>query len=314
MCADVRRLRDRVRRVARPSRALAVLAAACFVPAAACAQRTDTTVSVQPNARVRIQNFAGSVTVRGWERNAVRVVAGASRRNEVRIRGGDASVTIATASSSGVPGPMDYEITVPVHASLEIGGTYTDISVEGTRGSVSATTVQGDVTLRGGDGVISLKSVEGTITLQDATGRVEVSGVNRGLVLRNVDGDISAETVNGSIRLDGVQSSGVEAVTVNGRVTYDGTIRDRGRYRFATHNGDIVVSVPERANATIDGVTYQGRFASRFDLPSGAMDGSGSARRRINFALGTGSARVELEAFQGLITLARPGDPLFGQR
>jgi DUF4097 and DUF4098 domain-containing protein YvlB len=285
---------------------VAVLCAA--TPLAACAQGTDTTVAVQPNARVQVQNFAGSVTVRTWDRNSVRVVAGKTRRDEVRVRGRDASVTISTVSHTGAPGPLDYEITVPTRASLDIGGTYTDISVEGVRGSVSATTVQGSVTVRGGDGVISLKSVEGAVTLQDASGRIEVNGVNRGLILRNVSGDIAAETVNGSILLDGIESSDVEAVTVNGRVTYDGTIRDRGRYRLGTHNGSIIVSVPERANATVAALTYQGTFSSRFALPAGALDVVSGPRRRANFAFGTGSARIELESFNGDIVLARPGE------
>jgi DUF4097 and DUF4098 domain-containing protein YvlB len=279
-----------------------------LTPLAACAQQTDTTVAAEPNARVRIQNFAGSVTVRSWDRNSVRVVAGKTRRDEVRVRGGGASIVIETVSRTGVPAPMDYELTVPARASLDIGGTYTDISVEGVRGSVSATTVQGAVTLRGGDGVISLKSVEGAITVHDATGRIEVNGVNKGLVLRNVTGDIAAETVNGSIVLDGIESSDVEAVTVNGRVAYEGTIRDRGRYRFGTHSGSITVSVPERVNATIAAVTYQGTFSSRFGLPAGALDGGGGPSKRANFAFGNGSARIEAESFQGNIVLARPGD------
>jgi DUF4097 and DUF4098 domain-containing protein YvlB len=127
-------------------------------------------------------------------------------------------------------------------------------------------------------------------------------------VLRNVSGDIAAETVNGSIVLEGIESADVEAVTVNGRVTYDGTIRDRGRYRFGTHNGAIIVSIPERANATIAAVTYQGTFSSRFGLPSSATEESSGPRRRANFAFGNGSARVEAESFQGSIVLARPGD------
>ena len=278
------------------------------VPLTACAQGTDTTVTVQPNARVQIQNFAGSVTVRTWDRNAVHIVASKTRRDEVQVRARDAWVTISTVSSRGAPGPLDYEITVPSRATLDIGGTYTDISVEGIRGSISATTVQGSVTVRGGDGVISLKSVEGAVTLQDASGKVEVNGVNRGLMLRNVTGDIAAETVNGSIILDGIESSDVEAVTVNGRVTYEGTIHDRGRYRFGTHNGGIVISVPERANATVAAVTYQGTFASRFALPAGALDATEGPRRRANFSLGTGSARIEAESFQGNIILARPGE------
>jgi len=286
-------------------RALSVLLA---LPSAGCAQGTDTTVTVQPNARIQVQNFAGTITVRGWDRYAVRVVASRSRRDEVRITGRDAAVAIATVSRQGAPGPLDYEITVPRAAVLDVSGTYTAITIEGVRGPVSATTVQGAVSLRGGDGVISLKSVEGTVTVEDARGRIEVNGVNRGLTLHNVTGDIVAETVNGSILLDAIQSSNVEAVTVNGRVSYDGEIEDRGRYRFATHNGTITVSIPERANATIAAVTYEGSVSSRFAIPAPGRD-SGSVRRRATFALGTGSARVEAESFQGSILLARPGDP-----
>ena len=284
--------------------ALVLLAA----PGVACAQRTDTTVTVQPTARIHIQNFAGSVTVRAWDRNAVRVVASNSRRDEVVVRGRDAAVTIATVSRTGVPAPLAYEISVPAKAALDISGTYTDITIEGVQASVTAATVQGDVRLRGGDGVVSLKSVQGSVSVQNATGRIEVNGVNKGLLLRNVSGDIAAETVNGSIVLDGVESSDVEAVTVNGRVTYEGTIRDRGRYRFGSHNGSIIISVPERANATVSAVSYQGTFSSRFALPRGVANGSESNRRRANFAFGDGSARVEAESFQGDIILVRPGD------
>jgi len=286
-----------------------VLALTTLAPLAACAQGTDTTVSVQPNARVQIQNFAGSVTVRSWDRSAVRIVAGNTPRDEVRVRGGGAAVEIVTVSRTGVPAPLDYEITVPARSSLDIGGTYTDISVEGVRGWASRKAHQGAVTLRGVHRVNSLKPGEGVITVHDATGRVEVNGVNKGLVLRNVSGDIAAETVNGSIVLDGIESSDVEAVTVNGRVAYEGTIRDRGRYRFGTHSGSITVSVPERSNATVAAVTYQGTFSSRFGLPAGALNGGTTTpARRANFALGSGSAKIEAESFQGNIVLARPGD------
>src|SRR4051794_22392658 len=281
----------------RRSRAMTMTVAALIavVPIAACAQQIDTTVSAPPNARVEIQNFAGTVVVRTWDRPAVRVVSAQGRRDEVRIRGDNDVVSITTIGKNGVPARRDYEITVPARAALDVGGTYTTISIDGARGSVSAATVQGDVTLRGGNGVISLKSVQGGVTVQDATGHIEINGVNKGLLLRNLDGDIAAETVNGSIVLDGIKSADVEAVTVNGRVTYDGTIRDGGRYRFGSHNGTVIITIPERANATIAATTYMGTFSSRFELPRAAETDSKRPRGRANFALGTGSARVEAE-------------------
>ena len=298
----------RVRRdLARSSLTLLALAAGVS-PVASCAQQNDTTVAIAPNARIQIQNFAGSVTIHAWDRAAVRISVGPSRRDEVRVRTREGAMEIATISRSGVPGPHDYEITVPSRASLDVGGTYTDITIDGVRGSVSATTVQGVVSLKGGDGVITLKSVEGTVSVQDAKGRIEVNGVNKGLTLTNVDGTIAAETVNGSIVLDSVKSADVEAVTVNGGVTYDGTIADRGRYRFGSHSGTITVAIPERANATIAAVTYQGTFSSQFALPSSGPDGTADGpRRRANVVVGNGSAHVEAESFQGSIVLTRPG-------
>lgn len=281
-------------------------------PAAACAKQTDTTITVRPDARVQVQNFAGSITVRGWDRNAVRVVATRGRRDEVRITGNESALSIATVARTGASAPLDYEITVPSGAALDVGGTYTTIAIDGVRGPVSANTVQGGVSLRGGDGVISLKSVEGVVSVRDARGRIEVIGVNRGLDLRDVRGDIVAETVNGSIVLEDIESSDVEAVTVNGRVSYDGAIADRGRYRFATHTGTIVVSIPEGVNATIAAVTYEGNVSSKFAVPVLASGGNAGVQRRASFTLGTGSAKVEVESFQGSIQFARPGDPSFG--
>jgi len=294
--------------------AMTVAALIAVVPMAACAQQIDTTVSAPPNARVEIQNFAGTVVVRTWDRPAVRVVSAQGRRDDVRIRGDNGVVSVTTIGKNGVPARRDYEITVPTRAALDVGGTYTTIDIDGARGSVSAATVQGDVTLRGGNGVISLKSVQGGVTVQDATGHIEINGVNKGLLLRNLDGNIAAETVNGSIVLDGIKSADVEAVTVNGRVTYDGTIRDGGRYRFGSHNGTVIITIPERANATIAATTYMGTFSSRFELPRAAETDSKRPRGKANFALGTGSARIEAESFQGDIVLTRPGDAGTRQR
>ena len=284
---------------------LALAAGVSAVPS--CAQQNDTTVAIAPNARIQIQNFAGSVTIHAWDRAAVRISVGPSRRDEVRVRTREGAMEITTISRSGVPAPHDYEITVPSRASLDVGGTYTDIRIDGVHGSVSATTVQGVVSLNGGDGAISLKSVEGPVSVQNARGRIEVNGVNKGLTLTNIDGAIAAETVNGTIVLDSITSADVEAVTVNGGVKYDGTITDRGHYRFGSHSGTITVAIPERANATIAAVTYQGTFSSQFALPSSSSDRTpDGSRRRASVVIGDGSARIEAESFQGSIVLTRP--------
>ena len=122
--------------------------------------------------------------------------------------------------------------------------------------------------------------------------------------MANVTGEITAETTNGDIWIDNAQSQNLEASTVNGDVTFNGTIRDSGTYRLTTHGGDIRVGLGGAANASVFVRTFQGDFGADFpiQLPEGQSMRSGS--KRFNFTLGNGSARIELQSFNGDIVLA----------
>src|SRR2546430_9079418 len=48
----------------------------------------------------------------------------------------------------------------------------------------------------------------------------------------------------------------------SGDVTYEGSIKDGAHYRFATHNGDVTVGIPERTNVTVSVATFNGDFDS----------------------------------------------------
>ena len=150
-----------------------------------------------------------------------------------------------------------------------------------------------------------LKSVQGEVMLEKAKGRIEVRAVNEGIRLADISGDLSAESTNGSIFLDRIDSGNVDLYTVNGDVSYDGPIKEKGLYRLTTHNGLIAMAIPERVNATLMVRTYNGSFRSSF--PVGGGD-TGERRKRFTVSLGNGSARVELESFGGTIALRRPGE------
>jgi DUF4097 and DUF4098 domain-containing protein YvlB len=186
--------------------------------------------------------------------------------------------------------------------ALTLTGVYTDIKVDGAENEVTAESVQGEITVRGGSGNVSLKTVQGTVTLEKARGRIDLRSVNEEINATDVSGDLSAETVNGDIRLIGIESANVDANTVNGDVTYDGTIKDGGRYRFATHDGDLSVAVPEKANVSVAVGTFNGDFNACFPVQLRER-----TKHRFSFTIGSGSARLELESFDGDIKLCRPG-------
>jgi Toastrack DUF4097 len=267
---------------------------------------TDQTVQVSKGTKLDVNNFAGDVIVKVWDRDAVRVEVTHSDRESVDIKQGEQTVTIRSRSlRGGPPRSLDYTISVPSWMAISVSGNYADVRMEGVGGDVSVETTRGDINVRGGSGFVSLKSVQGEVTLEKAKGRIEVRAVNEGIRLADINGDLSAESTNGSILLDRIDSANVDLYTVNGDISYDGPIKEKGLYRLTTHNGLIAMAIPERVNATLMARTYNGSFRSSF--PIGNND-TGERRKRFTATLGNGSARVELESFGGAIALRRPGE------
>ena len=268
---------------------------------------TDQTVPVSKGTKLDVNNFAGDVLIKVWDKDAVRVEVTHSDRESVDIKQADQVVSIRSRSvRGGPPRSLDYNITVPAWMGITVNGNYAFVTMEGVGGDVNVETTRGDIEVRGGSGFVSLKSVQGEVTLEKAKGRIEVRAVNEGIRLADISGDLSAESTNGSIILDRIDSGNVDLYTVNGNISYDGPIKDKGLYRLTTHNGLIAMAIPEKVNAALMVRTYNGGFRSTF--PIGGDAGERRAKR-FSVTLGNGSAHVELESFGGTISLRRPGEP-----
>ena len=265
-------------------------------------RQSDTTIAVPAGASLSVNNFGGGITVHGWNESRVKVHGETGRRGRVEVSLVGNTVVVKTGSREGAPSVIDLDITVPASMPLTLSGTYADITVDGVQGAISAETVNGEVNVKGGKGIISLQSIQGGVTLADASGRIDVNSVNEDVELTNVSGEIKVETTNGSVTLTGIQSSSVDAGTINGDVLYEGSVNDGGSYSFGSHNGDISVSIPERANVTITTATANGDIDASFDLPMTPSQG----KHRKTFKIGSGSAHMELESFQGDIQMRRP--------
>ncbi len=242
----------------------------------------------------------GSITVQTWDRSAVRL--GTDDLSAVSIsRSGQ---TLRIRPEEPAMEELDLELMVPAAMALELRAPFGDIEVQGARGGVTIESVEGDVSVEGGDGVV-IRSVEGDLNVEGARGGVSVSTADGDVVLRDVAGALSVEAIDGDVIVEGADTDKVQVTTVDGDVEYEGTIRDEGRYRFATHDGDLKCTVPDGANVTVSVATFAGDFEASFPIAI-----QGSVDRRFQFTLGSGSARLELEAFEGEITLIRPGESL----
>lgn len=270
--------------------------------ALALLQETDTTLPVKSGTRLSVENFGGDIDVKTWSRSAVRIEASHSSRDHILIETSDQYVHVKSEGRRGPSQAIDYSITVPPWMALHLSGVYADVNVDGTESEVTAETVQGEITVTGGSGNVSLKSVQGAVTLTKARGRIDLSSVNEEIKGTDLAGDVSVETVNGDIELTRIESANAEASTVNGDVRYDGTIKDGGRYHFSTHDGTLEISIPDKSNVSVSVGTFNGDFNSCFPISL-----VGKQKHRFSFTIGSGSARLELESFDGDIKICRPG-------
>ena len=285
--------------------------AALAQPASSLKQpQTDHSVTVASGARLAVENDAGEVLISGWDRDVVRVQARHGQRTRIAIRTVPTGISVSSSSSQG-PGAVDYEINVPRWMPVKVDGHLGYIAIDGTKSDIAAETVRGDVVVKGGANSVVAKSVEGDVRVAGSRGRITVTSINQGVTVDDSSGDIVAETVNGPIKLTNIGDGNVEASTVNGHVTYDGGASLRGKYRFASHNGNIALSVPENASVAFSVRTYNGTLNTTLPLQRTGEVGKG---RRVLYTLGGGSAEFELESFGGTIHLRRQGMPAPGAK
>ena len=270
--------------------------------------QSDQTVDVAKGTRLVLSNQAGEVSVRAWDRDAVRVQASHSSRDHIDVQTADNTVRVRARTTSGSRGPaglIDFTITVPRWMPLNLSGTYLAADILGTSAEVNVETVGGDIRLKGGSGAVTLRSIEGEIRVENSSGKVQASTVNDSITIVGVSGDVVTETVNGDVVVANSKASSLDVSTVNGDVRFEGPTADRGTYRITTHNGDIRVSLGAQANATVFVRTFGGDFSSDFPVTLPGGMGSRDGNKRFNFTLGAGSARVELQSFQGDIHVAK---------
>jgi len=286
---------------------IGALSAAALIP------QTDTIVDVQGATRLALESFRGEVVVRTWDRDQIQIEADhpSSRFVEVDHHGSTVSIEVEADRGMGLSGSVDFRLTVPVGMDLSIEGMAVEVDIQGTEGEVDVSTIHGNITLVGGRGAITVESVNGEVVVEGAQGEIEVTGIAGGITMRDCEGDIVASAVGGSLTLQGIRSGDVEVGTVGGSLRFEGEIQDGGIYTFGTHVGQIWLYLPSDMNARVEAITLAGDIEVDFPgAPSEASRGEGIPglrEKELEFEVGDGGARIEVESFAGTIHILRAG-------
>ena len=268
--------------------------------------RSETTLVVPRATTLDVSTFAGTIAVQAWGRNDVRVVARHGRRDRLQPRLENGTLTVVDVDRAGQPAFGDVTVLVPDWMPMRLTSIESPIDVEGVRAAIEAGSIRGDVFVRQVVGALQLRSVEGLVRVFDARGSVQVASINNLVRLDRITGGIDAESVNGDIQMSNVDSHDVDASSVNGNVQFLGPFQPRGRYRLASHNGNLRVGVPVGADVDVSVHNFRGAFRNGL-LPTVGPHGAGS---RFTFTLGGGGSSLELQSFQGFIQLLRSNEML----
>jgi hypothetical protein len=258
----------------------------------------DTTFAVSPTAEFRLDASAGRVSVRVWDRRAVRVVATPAGGTTVRITSATNLVSVLGVADRRIDDAV-YEITVPSHMPVTVGTGDLGVDIEGCEGGVVAKNYSGRITVGRTKGPVTVKSALGEVVVHDAAGRVSVQSQYAPIKLTDVNGDVEVEGSANHLYLTRVDARTLSASTVNGGIWFSGPLHGDGRYSLSTHSGSVFLTVPPPVNATVHVSTVSGAFAS--PLPMTRQEGSRRGSFTVKF--GNGAASLDVETFNGGIVV-----------
>jgi len=289
--------------------------------------RVSRKIRLGRNGRVSLSNISGTVVVTGvaggeMTIDAVKHGARASLdRVRIVIDDRPGRVDISTEydrlwRSNNVD--VDYTVSVPEDAALDVKSVSGDVRITGVKGSVRAQAVSGNVTTNNasrlewaksvsGDVVLAGVAHDGDLSLQSVSGRVRATGLKvRGLDVTTVSGDIS---------LDAATVDRLNARIVSGTFEYAGALAPNGRYDVNTHSGDIRFTLSGNTGFELNATSFSGEIRSAMPLTVGGGNGGfgapGRSRSRrgpgesLNGTFGDGSARLELRSFSGSVVISK---------
>ncbi|MBZ5557399.1 MAG: DUF4097 domain-containing protein [Acidobacteriia bacterium] len=289
-------------------------------------ERFSRKVKIGRDGRVSLANIAGDIVVTGGSGDEVSIEAVKRTRGD---RGELASVHIDVAERGSRVEvqtthtlrrdrvSVDYTVSVPNSASLEVHSISGTIKVTGVRGTVRAETISGDVTVSDTPKLEAAKSTSGNVSIAGVSveGDLVAGSVSGSVTARNVKAHgLELGSVSGGITVTDAMCDRLGAKSVSGSIEYAGTISKTGRYEINTHSGTVRLTLANPPGFELNANSFSGSVRSDFPMTIGGTadrntrDRSGRRimnNRSMRATYGDGSATLTIRTFSGDIVIAK---------
>ena len=266
-------------------------------------QMVDERWDIDANATISIENIAGEIVVRGWDKNEAHLTGELGKSvEELEIDASNSSLQIEVINRNVRNiDSTDLKLMVPRGASVDISAVSADVDVSGLDNEkLTASSVSGDVEVNASSKRVSIESVSGDVEFEGQTQRISAESVSGDIDLSGIAGDIEATTVSGDMELQADAIENAKLETVSGDITVKGEISNNGKLTAESMSGDVVIIMPASQTGLFKAQSFSGRIYTDFGSVSHAKHGPGS---HLKYVEGSGGAEVRVESFSGNIKL-----------
>ncbi len=260
---------------------------------AAAETRQEFRFKVGRKASVSINNQYGPISVKPGAAKQV-IITAVLHSDKVEVdqnhRGNRVDiVSHLLTGADPTSGEVDYEVTVPMDAS---------VTLTSTTGPLHAERLNGDVVMQGDTANMDVRDVsEGHVHIKTLNGPVTLTNVREGHVeIMSLGGDVILTSVNGPL---------VRVSSSSGKIRYDGDFGSGGEYLLTSHTGDIEATAPSYASIDVTARSEQGKVENDFPLKPEHTSFPVRAGSAFAGTVNKAASSVKLFSFSGKIHLKK---------
>lgn len=247
---------------------------------------------LQPDSRIELQGFNGSIEITGWEQNKAELSGERYASSQDVLD----SIKLDIHNDAHL---LDVRVTKPEQSFSRRGVNFI-LHVPRTAVLNRIVTSNGPITVRDMDGEARLHTSNGPVRLSDMGGAVDVQTSNGPVEATSLRGAAKIKTSNGPVRIEDIAGE-CNVTTSNGSIAISMSHAPRSGVRARASNGAITLRLSGDTNARIEATTSNGSINSDFNVSSGDADD----RRHLSGTIGTGGPLIDLTLSNGRITLLR---------
>ena len=258
-------------------------------------------------------NTGGSITVTGWDKELVSIVAEAygdidDYQIDITERSKGINIDIDHSGHFRHSGDVDVVVYVPKKVNLEVETMGGSITLDNIEGDIEGETMGGELDLSNLKGNIEMTTMGGEIQVSNSQLDGEVKTMGGDITFRDVFGDVKGSTMGGDIKYLGKSKPG--------------STKGNEEVRISTMGGEINVDdAPAGANVSTMGGDIHIRSANKYvkaktmggDIDIDRVDGSirastmgGDATAKMVGNPDEGERDIDISSMGGDITVTVP--------